>query len=171
MSVGDKWHDVKLTYTASGSELDQMKNGGVCHLHSMSACNPNATYVVIYKFDIYVQFTRYVQSTPNIIHAAPRLCSRQDIADGHDVACCHRSISPCPHLYFCASQSPIASCQLCPEAPHLPWMTSHVLLRTIFSTARSWRMRRARDCVRGSRGKNRPEYGSRRSSTMRSRFF
>lgn len=48
-------------------------------------------------------------------------------------------------------------------------MTSQVLLRTIFSTARSCRISRARDCVRASRGKNRPEYGSSLSSMIRSR--
>lgn len=49
-------------------------------------------------------------------------------------------------LGFCAaSHLLISSSQLFPEAPHRLCMTSQVLLRTMFSTARSCRIKRARD--------------------------
>lgn len=63
-----------------------------------------------------------------------------------------------------SSQSPEVS-------PHLSVTKPHVRARTICSTLRSLRIRCARDSVRASRGKNRAEYGSRRSSTTRSRSF
>lgn len=63
-----------------------------------------------------------------------------------------------------SSQSPEAS-------PHLSVTKLHVRARTICSTLRSLRMRCASDSVRASRGKNRAEYGSRRSSTTLSRSF
>jgi hypothetical protein len=53
--------------------------------------------------------------------------------------------------------------------PHLCCTTSHVLCRTMLSTPRSCLTSEANLSVRASRGKNLPEYGSNRSSTIRSR--
>lgn len=53
--------------------------------------------------------------------------------------------------------------------PHRCCTTSHVLCRTIPSTPLSCLTSEARRSVRASRGKNLPEYGSNRSSTVLSR--
>lgn len=70
----------------------------------------------------------------------------------------------------CLSRQPLsASSQFADESPHLSITMPHVRARTISSTVRWFRIRFARDSVRASRGKNRAEYGSKRSSTTRSR--
>lgn len=57
--------------------------------------------------------------------------------------------------------------QSSPSSPHLSLTSPHVLARTIVSTPISCRRSRASCSVRGSRGANRAEYGSNRSSTTR----
>lgn len=64
-----------------------------------------------------------------------------------------------------------ASSQVSVDSPHRSLITAQVRCRTMLSTPLSCRTSDASLSVRASRGKNRPEYGSRRSSTTLSRSF